>query len=311
MSVGSSELPGEPPVVEPDPGGRSALGEAVQLGLDIEGVQRQVSSLTQVLGELRQRRGRFLAGAEGEQRVVRVLVDMVDTGWTVLPDRRWPGTRAANIDVLLAGPGGVFVVDVKNWRDVRVAEGRLWRGQEPADEATGNLRAQAAAVRAVLIEQGLAPAEVVPLLVLARRRNTRARLGDIHVVGELDLSLDLLRRGTRLGAAQVEQVVAALESACPLAAISRSRAEHPSLPAASATSDRPPTAGPAGQGVPALLDVEKVWAGLIEAASAEPIEAWMTWLHPSQATLISRTWNGPTRVPCDVIEHLRTLASAN
>lgn len=304
-------MPGEPPVVEPDPGGRSALGEAVQLGLDIEGVQRQVSSLTQVLGELRQRRGRFLAGAEGEQRVVRVLVDMVDTGWTVLPDRRWPGTRAANIDVLLAGPGGVFVVDVKNWRDVRVAEGRLWRGQEPADEATGNLRAQAAAVRAVLIEQGLAPAEVVPLLVLARRRNTRARLGDIHVVGELDLSLDLLRRGTRLGAAQVEQVVAALESACPPAAISRSRAEHPSLPAASATSDRPPTAGPAGQGVPALLDVEKVWAGLIEAASAEPIEAWMTWLHPSQATLISRTWNGPTRVPCDVIEHLRTLASAN
>ncbi len=224
MSVSSSDLPDEPPVLEPDPGGRSALGEAVQLGLDIAGVQRQMSSLNQVLIELRQRRGRFLAGAEGEQRVVRVLVDMVDTGWTVLPDRRWPGTRAANIDVLLVGPGGVFVVDVKNWRNVQVADGRLWRGQEPADDAIGNLLAQAAAVRAVLAEEGLAPAEVLPLLVLARQRNKRARLGDVHVLGELDLSVDLLRRGTRLSCAQVEQVLAALESACPPAAHARTAA---------------------------------------------------------------------------------------
>jgi hypothetical protein len=296
VSVSSSELPGEPPVVEPDPGGRSALGEAVQLGLDIEGVQRQLSSLTQVLGELRQRQGRFLAGAEGEQRVVRVLVDMVDTGWTVLPDRRWPGTRAANIDVLLAGPGGVFVVDVKNWRDVQVADGRLWRGQEQADDAIGNLLAQAAAVRAVLVEQGLAPGEVVPLLVLARQRNKRARLGDVHVLGELDLSLDLLRRGTRLSAAQVEQVVAALEAACPPAARAHTRPERQPRTSTTATPGRPSTPGPTGQSIPALLDVEEVWAGLIEAAASEPIEAWMTWLHPSQAKLISRSWNGPARI---------------
>jgi hypothetical protein len=289
-------MPGELPAVEPDPGGRSALGEAVQLGLDIEGVQRQLSSLTQVLGELRQRQGRFLAGADGEQRVVRVLVDMVDTGWTVLPDRRWPGTRAANIDVLLAGPGGVFVVDVKNWRDVQVAGGRLWRGQEPADDAIGNLLAQAGAVRAVLVDHGLAPAEVIPLLVLARQRNKRARLGDVHVLGELDLSLDLLRRGTRLSAAQVEQVVAALEAACPPAASARPRREHQPRPSTTATPGRPSAVGPTGHGVPALLDVEEVWAGLVEAASAEPIEAWMTWLHPAQAKLITRTWNGPARI---------------
>jgi hypothetical protein len=349
-------MPGGPPVVELDPGGGSALGEAVQLGLDIEGVRRQLSSLTQVLGELRQRQGRFLAGAAGEQRVVRVLVDMVDTGWTVLPDRRWPGTRAANIDVLLAGPGGVFVVDVKNWRDVQVCDGRLWRGQEAADDAMGTLLVQADAVRAVLVEQGLAPAEVIPLLVLARQRNKRARLGDVHVLGELDLSLDLLRRGTRLSAAQVEQVVAALESACPPAAGAQPRSERQPRTSTTATTGRPSKPGPTGPaptgpgptgraptgraptgraptgpgptgpgltgpgltgptptgptptgptptgpgltgpGVPALLDVEEVWAGLIEAASAEPIEAWMTWLHPSQAKLITRTWNGPARI---------------
>jgi hypothetical protein len=45
----------------------------------------------------------------------------------------------------------------------------------------------------VLDEEGLAPAEVVPLLVVTSRRATRAQLGDIHVLDELDLSMDLPR----------------------------------------------------------------------------------------------------------------------
>ena len=31
-------------------------------------------------------------------------------------------------DVELSGPGGVFVIDVKTWQDVRVEGCRLWRG---------------------------------------------------------------------------------------------------------------------------------------------------------------------------------------
>lgn len=315
--MGNVELAGS----VPGPGGESAWVEAVQLGLQIDGVQRQLDGLTRVLRELRERQGRFRAGADGEQRVVRVLVDLVDTGWTVLPDRRWPGTRRANIDVLLAGPGGVFVVDVKAWREVRVWQDRLWRGQAPADDAVEKLRSQAEAVRAVLVEVGLAPAEVVPLLVLAGRRRTRAAVGEVQVLGEFDLGMDLLRRGIRLSGPQVEQVVATLEESCPPAAGQRRAPaprhspvrSAPALPApprpgtchdpttaATAGATATTTAAGAGQDdVPeplTLLDPQDVWAELVEAAAAEPIESWMTWLHPAQARLITRTWNGPARI---------------
>src|SRR5690349_1028092 len=78
-------------------------------------------------------------GTDGEAAIVRVLVGMDDAGWHVLPDRKWPGTRRANIDVLVAGPGGVFVVDVKTWREVRIENERLWRGDAPADDAVEKL----------------------------------------------------------------------------------------------------------------------------------------------------------------------------
>jgi hypothetical protein len=35
-------------------------------------------------------------------------------GWRVLADRRWAGSKRANVDVLLVGAGGV-VVDVNAW----------------------------------------------------------------------------------------------------------------------------------------------------------------------------------------------------
>jgi hypothetical protein len=124
-------------------------------------------------------------------------------------------------DVELSGPGGVFVIDVKTWQDVRIEGGRLWRGQQQADDEVEKLQVQAIAVRSVLVEEGLAPAEVVPLLVLAGRRKVRAVVGEILVLGEFDLGMDLLRRGVRLSAAEVERVTAALEAGCPPATSGR------------------------------------------------------------------------------------------
>ena len=126
--------------------------------------------------------------------MVRVLIGMDDAGWHVLADRHWPGTRRANIDVLLVGPGGVFVVDVKNWRDVRLEGGRLWRGDADADDEVRKLLDQTDAVEQLLAAEGLPPTEVVPLLVLAGRRNARGALGRVVLTGELDLNVDLVRR---------------------------------------------------------------------------------------------------------------------
>jgi hypothetical protein len=229
----------------------------------------------------------------------------------------------------------VFVIDVKTWRDVRIEHGRLWHGDAPADESLDRLRDQTTAIQEILLDVGLPPSEVVPLLVLAGRRRTRATLAEVQILGEYDLGMDLLRRGVRLAADQVEQVVACLESACPKMPDARegvSRAPAPALdpvhglpeprPAASRPAQRPDPRDPPlpdqslpdqtlpnrttpdrttpepdpREPDPPLFDVEEVWAGLIETAAANPVEAWMTFLHPAQARLVTRTWSGPARI---------------
>ena len=99
-----------------------------------------------LLTTLKSQQARWRAGGGGEARVVEVLLDVGQAGWWVLADRRWPGTSKANLDVVVVGPGGVFVIDAKNWRDVRVEAGSLWHGKVRQDEALDKLRDQAAAV---------------------------------------------------------------------------------------------------------------------------------------------------------------------
>lgn len=53
-------------------------------------------------------------GAEGEERVGEVLADVA--GIEVLHDRHWPGTRNANLDHIVVGPSGVFVIDAKKYQ---------------------------------------------------------------------------------------------------------------------------------------------------------------------------------------------------
>jgi hypothetical protein len=58
-------------------------------------------------------------GAGGERRTARLLAPLEPRGWAVLHDLAIPGTPA-NIDHLVIGPGGVVVIDTKQYR------GRLW-----------------------------------------------------------------------------------------------------------------------------------------------------------------------------------------
>jgi Nuclease-related domain/AAA domain/UvrD-like helicase C-terminal domain len=279
----------------------SALGQAVLVGMEIEGVERQIQHLTELLKQLRRSQRAWEAGGRGEQSVVRVLVGMDDAGWHVLPDRRWPGTRRANIDVLLVGPGGVFVVDVKNWRDVTVQHDRLWRGDADADDDLRKLLDQTAAVEQVLVDAGLPPTEVVPLLVLAGRRNTRAHLDRVTITGEKDLTLDLLRRGVRLAPDMVERLLDCLDRGCPPMPRTVTSAAPPARSARRGVprqeNPAPPRLPPGEQtGQEALLSREELWRELVEAAAREPIESWMTWLHPTQARLVCRRSSGPARI---------------
>lgn len=53
-------------------------------------------------------------GATGESVTAAALSGLGDD-WHVLHDVAWPGRRFANIDHVVIGPPGVYVVDSKNW----------------------------------------------------------------------------------------------------------------------------------------------------------------------------------------------------
>jgi hypothetical protein len=71
-------------------------------------------------------------GAAGEQRTARLLAGLERQGWVVLHDLAIPGSRA-NLDHLVIGPGGVFLIDSKHYRGRLQLDGfgRLWHGRYP------------------------------------------------------------------------------------------------------------------------------------------------------------------------------------
>ena len=91
-------------------------------------------------------------GAVGERRTARLLGQLERHGWVVLHDLAVPGSQA-NIDHLAIGPGGVFVIDSKQYRGRLQLDGSgwLWHGRYPL----------APALRAVSFEADQA-AQVLP-----------------------------------------------------------------------------------------------------------------------------------------------------
>ncbi|PNI08163.1 NERD nuclease [Arthrobacter sp. AFG7.2] len=94
------------------------------------------------------------AGAVGPTVVADKLGELVSRGWYVLQDVHWPGRPKATLDHVLVGPGGVVVVDAKNWTgDIRISSGVLWQGRFARTQAVEGALAQCAAVTSVVAPQ--------------------------------------------------------------------------------------------------------------------------------------------------------------
>ncbi|MDQ0680629.1 hypothetical protein QFZ30_004011 [Arthrobacter pascens] len=91
------------------------------------------------------------SAAVGEREVADRLSQLIPHGWYLLHDVHWPGRPKANLDHVLVGPGGVVVVDAKNWTgEVRVSSGVLWQGRYSRTQSVEGALAQCAAVTSVL-----------------------------------------------------------------------------------------------------------------------------------------------------------------
>ena len=253
---------------------------------------------------------RYAMAAATEERVGAALAAMSVWGWRLLVDRRWPGTRRANIDMVAIGPGGVLVIDVKAWAEPSVVGDQLYRGQEPTDAVTTILR-MTAAVEESTADLGLVPHEVVPVIVLAGRAEPATPLGRVWLVGESQVVPWAARRPARILPGRVEQLAGALDQALPPYDAPVPTAVPVPIPAPVRPRDlarphhdppnppnppNPPEAPADGSGQLQLVDIGEVEEALLAAARAAPAEEWMTFLHPAQTALVRRSWNGPARI---------------
>jgi hypothetical protein len=85
-------------------------------------------------------------------------------GWAILHDLAVPGSRA-NLDHLVIGPGGVFVIDSKQYRGRLQMDpsGRLWRGRYPLALTVRAASFEADRAAQVLPDPGMA---VVPIVAV-------------------------------------------------------------------------------------------------------------------------------------------------
>ncbi|WP_380166893.1 UvrD-helicase domain-containing protein [Jannaschia sp. R86511] len=230
---------------------------------------------------------RHEVAGRGEASVAATLSALSVYGWKVLVDRQWPRS-AANIDMVLVGPGGVVVVDAKTWAEPRVENGRLLRGDSDETDSLDALRSSTAPLVAdLLAETGYAASGVVVAAVLAGRSLRPVRVSGAVVVGERDVATWVVKRGHRIDPAHVDELHRLLAEAFP--------PHQPSVRRASTTAILRPRPRPVAETAD-LFDVTALAEADLTAAARGPIEAWMTWLHPDQSPVVGRTFNGPARL---------------
>jgi Nuclease-related domain len=90
-------------------------------------------------------------GAAGEQRTARLLECLTRDGFVVFHDLAIPGSPA-NVDHLVIGPSGVFVIDSKQWSGSlqQGADGLVWHNHYPLDRTLETVRWEARTVGRVL-----------------------------------------------------------------------------------------------------------------------------------------------------------------
>jgi hypothetical protein len=103
-------------------------------------------------------------GAAGERRTARLLGPLERQGWVVLHDLAVPGSRA-NIDHLAIGPGGVYVIDSKQYRGRLQLDPswRLWHGPYPLAPALRAVSFEADQAAQVLTDPDVV---VVPVMAV-------------------------------------------------------------------------------------------------------------------------------------------------
>lgn len=242
---------------------------------------------------------RFSIAEVTERQTAEALAPLAALGYHLLADRAWPGSRRAQVDMVVVGPGGVFIVDTKAWAEVSIHAGRIHRGQEDVTDSVMSLADLGYTTEADLAEVGLAPGEVRPVVVLAGRQGVDERVGPVRVLGQKDVTRYIAGHGSRLTPAQVDVVLGRTLALFPLVGAPAPVVATVPAPVVPQAPERVLPAEPQHQLAPvqdALLSDAQIQDALLAGILASPVEEWMAFLHPNQAKVVRRSFNGPSRI---------------
>jgi hypothetical protein len=169
----------------------------------------------------------------GERATAAVLDELPSGQWRVLHDVPWPGRPRANIDHIVIGPAGVFVVDSKNWSGAISVRGGVLRQGRYARE--GAVAASEQAARAVARMLRLPASKVKPILCLVREDELVAATRDVTVCSTGSIVQVLTSRPRTLSEVHVRSLAVELErhrvrSAATASRPSRSRSRRSAKP---------------------------------------------------------------------------------
>jgi hypothetical protein len=231
----------------------------------------------------------FAASADSEHRLARTLIELEPLGYSLLAERRWPGAARNTIDLILVGPGGVVIVEAKAWRDVTVAAGHAFRGQDDVTSELAQLAELVLRAQSGLAEIGLAAGEVTAMAVVPDGTLARTELFGVTVLGEAAAVTDIARRGIRLNAEQIARVRTELDRMFP------PLTTGPIAVVPEASIETPVRGIPLGVDLDSLT-TQQIQDALLEGIRKAPIEEWMAFLDPAQARLVRRGFAGPSLI---------------
>ena len=227
-----------------------------------------------------------------ERDVLNALKPLTDIGYHLLPNRGWPGNRSGQVDLIVVGPSGLYIVDTKSWSDVTIENGRIYRQDTDVTEDLASLADLAYATEAAMADIGLAPGEVHALVVLAGRSTIHARIGTVEMIGEAGAAGYILERGLRFTEPQFKRVLAASLDYFPVVAAPMQRMLNavPDLDVDESTGDLVP------QDTLPMISSVQLMSQVAAVVKAPALEEWMAFLDPEQARLVRRSFNGPSRI---------------
>jgi len=147
----------------------------------------------------------FERGAEGEEATATVLAALPSGEWAIFHDLRWPGRKFANVDHVVVGPPGVFVIDSKNWSGSIAVNDNVLRQNGRAREGAVHGAAEAALAVSGL-SRSVSPLQVHPVLCFVRDEPVAGWARDVMLCSTGNV-VEMLTSRERVLADDVRQMV--------------------------------------------------------------------------------------------------------